>query len=88
MTGGTAFTSKTNVFEVLSNGTKVALDTEGFMQMIFVAKGQMIPLDAGVAGGTTCMETSGCVAIAAQKSAGGLWYAGAWGLNSGAIGVK
>jgi hypothetical protein len=82
LSGATAFASKTNVYEVMSNGTKVALDNEGSMQIVFIAKSQMIPLDAGAAGGTTCMDDSGCVAIAAQQSAGGLWYSGAWGLSS------
>jgi hypothetical protein len=81
--GATSFASKTRVYEVMSNGTKLALDEEGSMQIVFIAKSQMIPLDAGAAGGTTCMDDSGCVAIAAQKSAGGIWYSGAWGLSSG-----
>jgi len=83
ISGATTFTSKTNVYEVMANGSKIALDDESSMQIMFIAKSQMIPLDAGAAGGTTCMDDSGCVAIAAQKSAGGIWYSGAWGLSSG-----
>ena len=84
--GGATFASKTNVYEVMSNGTKVALDSEGSMQIMFIPKDQMIPVEMGAAGGTMCTDEGGCAAIAAQKSNGGVWYSAAWGLSSGAEG--
>ena len=42
---GTTFASRTNVYELMSNGTKkIRLDSKGLMQIVFIPKDQMIPV--------------------------------------------
>lgn len=81
--GSASFGSKTNVSEVLANGTKIGLDGGGTMQIVFTPKGATIPRDMYVGSSAICANQQGCVSITAYKSAGGVWYSSAWGQGAG-----
>jgi hypothetical protein len=80
--GSASFGSKTNVSEVLANGTKVGLDG-GTMQVIFTPFGKTIPRDMYVGNVSTCTNQQGCMSITAYKSTGGVWYSSSWGQGAG-----
>jgi hypothetical protein len=77
--GSASFGSKTNVSEILSNGTKVGLDGGGTMQIVFTPKGAAMPKDMYTTTSSTCTNTAGCMSITSYKSGGGVWYSSSWG---------
>jgi hypothetical protein len=79
--GITSFGSRINVYELLAGGRKTSLDSTGLMQIVFVAKGQMIPVNAGAGGGALCTDERACAALVAQKADGGIWFSGTWFLT-------
>jgi hypothetical protein len=79
--GITSFGSRINVYELLAGGRKTSLDSTGLMQIVFVAKGQMIPVNTGAGGGALCTDERGCAALVAQKADGGIWFSGTWFLT-------
>jgi hypothetical protein len=81
--GSASFGSKTNVSEVLANGSKVGLDGGGTMQVIFTPFGKTIPRDMYVGSSSTCTNQQGCMSITAYKSTGGVWYSSSWGQGAG-----
>ena len=81
--GSASFGSKTNVYELLPDGSKVGMDGGGTMQILFTPYGQPIPGGMFVGTNATCTNQMGCAAITAYKSAGGVWYSSAWGQAPG-----
>ncbi|MCA1639056.1 MAG: immunoglobulin domain-containing protein [Acidobacteria bacterium] len=79
LSGSASFGSKTNVSEVLADGTKVGLDGGGTMQIVFTPFGKAIPRDMYLGTSATCNNNEGCMSITAYKSSGGVWYSSAWG---------
>ncbi len=74
ISGAASFGSKTNVSEVLANGTKVGLDGGGTMQVVFTPNGKAIPRDMYAGSSATCTNQQGCMSITSYKSGGGVWY--------------
>jgi hypothetical protein len=88
--GSASFGSKTNVYELKTDGTKESLDGGGTMQIVFTPKGAKIPSGMFLAAATpfsdtagTCTNQQGCMSITAYKSTGGLWYSSSWGQGAG-----
>ena len=81
ISGSASFGSKTNVSEVLPDGSKVGLDGGNTMQLVFTPYGK--PFPTGMAATTgNCMNSSGCASIVIYRSnglGGGVWYSSAWG---------
>lgn len=83
ISGSASFGSKTNVSELLPDGSKVGLDGGNTMQIVFTPNGNPFPTGMSVTGGN-CTNQSGCASIVIYKSnglGGGVWYSSAWGQN-------
>jgi hypothetical protein len=81
ISGSASFGSKTNVSELLPDGSKVSLDGGNTMQLVFTPNGKPFPTGMSVTGGN-CTNPSGCASIVIYKSnglGGGVWYSSAWG---------
>ena len=85
--GSASFGSKTNVSEVMSDGTRVSLDGGNAMQLIFTPFGLTLPpSNAGNPIGATCIYAGGCASIVIYRSSGiggGVWYSSSWGQPAG-----
>jgi hypothetical protein len=79
--GTASFGSKTNVYEVLPNGSKIGLDGGGTMQVMVTMPGQELLMPWG--GTNTCTNPAGCAAVSVYKSSGGVWYSSSWGAPAG-----
>lgn len=82
ISGSASFGSKTNVSELLPDGTKVSLDGGNTMQLVFTPIGKPFPTGMSVSSGGNCTNSSGCASIVIYKSnglGGGVWYSSAWG---------
>jgi hypothetical protein len=77
-----SFSSKTNVYELLS-GSRSGLDGGGVMQFMFTQPGGTYQVSSGTGSSNvtlTCPTGSqGCASVIAYKSAGGVWFSSAWG---------
>jgi hypothetical protein len=94
ISGSASFGAKTNVSEVLADGSKVSLDGGNSMQLIFTPQGQSIP--AGfftsanapyISTNGVCNNVGGCASIVIFRSSGiggGVWYSSSWGQSAGA----
>lgn len=89
ISGSASFGSKTNVSEILENGSKVGLDGGNTMQLIFTPQNQTAPPGSFVAtsgvieSSGKCTALNGCASIVIFRSAGGVWYSSSWGQSSG-----
>lgn len=83
--GSASFGSKTNVSEVLSEGSKVGLDGGNTMQLIFTPynktapPGSFVPTSGVIDSNGKCTAPNGCASIVIFRSAGGVWYSSSWG---------
>ncbi len=88
--GSASFGAKTNVSEILPDGSKVSLDGGNTMQLVFTPSGRPFPPGTS-ASGSTCTAASGCASIVIFRSSGlggGVWYSSAWGQPTGSSALK
>ena len=90
ISGSASFGSKTNVSEVLADGSKISLDGGNTMQLIFTPQGQAIPqgfftnVNAPyITSSGICNNVGGCASIVIFRSSGGVWYSSSWGQAPG-----
>jgi hypothetical protein len=87
--GSATFSSKTNVYEQLADGTRLGLDGGGLMQVVFTPYGQTIPRDMWITGTSyvnpngVCTNQQGCASVVLFRSMGGVWYSSSWGQGAG-----
>ena len=81
--GSASFNSKTNVSEILRDGTRLSLDGGNTMQLMFTPFGLTLPSNnSGNPIGATCTNAGGCASIIVYRSSGiggGVWYSSSWG---------